>query len=52
MIEEITRICEEHGLCKIFLITNKSNVPACRLYETTGGKAIDDDSILYCYEGL
>jgi ribosomal protein S18 acetylase RimI-like enzyme len=52
MIEEITRICDERGLCKMFLITNKSNMPACSLYESTGGKIIDDDSILYCYEEL
>lgn len=52
MIEEIIRICKERGLCKMFLITNKSNVPACRLYETTGGKVIDDDSVLYCYEEI
>jgi ribosomal protein S18 acetylase RimI-like enzyme len=50
MIEEVTRICEQRGVYKMFLITNKSNVPASRLYEATGGKTIDDDSIVYCYE--
>jgi ribosomal protein S18 acetylase RimI-like enzyme len=52
MIEEVIRICEECGVYKLFLITNKSNVPACRLYEVTGGKVVEDDSILYCYEEL
>jgi ribosomal protein S18 acetylase RimI-like enzyme len=52
LINEITRICEERGLCKMFLITNKSNVPACRLYEATGARAVDDDSVIYCYDEI
>ena len=50
LIAEITRICGERGLYKMFVITNKSNIPACGLYESTGAWVQEDDSIVYCYD--
>ena len=38
------------GCRKLFLITNKSNVPACRCYENAGGISTADDDILYVYK--
>ena len=37
------------GCRKLFLITNKSNVPACRCYEKAGGVRTSNDDIIYTY---
>ena len=38
------------GCRKLFLITNKSNIPACRCYENAGGIRMADDDIVYVYK--
>ena len=38
------------GCKKLFLITNKSNIPACRCYENAGGISTTDDDIVYVYK--
>ncbi|MBO7452032.1 MAG: GNAT family N-acetyltransferase [Clostridiales bacterium] len=38
------------GCRKLFLITNKSNISACRCYENAGGISTADDAILYAYK--
>ena len=38
------------GCGKLFLITNKSNVSACRCYEKAGGISKADDDIVYVYK--
>lgn len=37
------------GCYECFLITEKSNQTACRLYENVGGKVDSDDSVVYVY---
>ena len=38
------------GCRKLFLITNKSNVPACSCYEKAGGVSASNDDIVYVYK--
>lgn len=38
------------GCRKLFLITNKSNVSACRCYEKAGGVSTAVDDIVYVYK--
>lgn len=38
------------GCYKMFLITNKSNISACKCYEKAGGTNKADDEIVYVYE--
>ena len=38
------------GCGKLFLITNKSNVSACRCYEKAGGISKADDDIVYAFK--
>ena len=37
------------GCAKLFLITNKSNVSACRCYENAGGTSKATDDIVYVF---
>lgn len=52
LMEYVKDICKEENLSKIFLITNKSNIPAVSLYESSGGKATEDDNVVYWYDDL
>ena len=38
------------GCYEMFLVTNKSNISACRCYEKTGGKSEASDDIVYVYD--
>ena len=38
------------GIKECFLITNKSNIPAVNLYESIGGKPLNDDDIVYGWD--
>ena len=38
------------GCRKLFLITNKSNLPACRCYENAGGFSKANDDVVYVYQ--
>ena len=38
------------GCRKLFLITNKSNISACRCYENAGGIRTADDDVVYLYK--
>jgi len=42
LIKELKRICRENKIMKMWVLTNKSNQAATRLYQRTGG--IEDDS--------
>jgi ribosomal protein S18 acetylase RimI-like enzyme len=46
----IKSLCKVQGICKIFLVTEKSNVAACSLYESVGGKSDRSDDILYYFD--
>lgn len=50
IINEITDICRKNGFYKMFLITNKSNIPAVLLYESMNGKVKHDDYVVFDYE--
>lgn len=38
------------GFHEMFLITNKSNIAAMRLYESSGGKPVHDDDVVFVFE--
>ena len=38
----IKTMCKINGICKFFLMTQKANIAACRLYEKVGGKKMVD----------
>lgn len=38
------------GCRKMFLITNKNNIGACKCYEKSGGASKADDDIVYVYQ--
>ena len=38
------------GCSEMFLVTNKSNISACRCYEKSGGKSEASDDIVYVYD--
>lgn len=46
----IKEYIKEIGCRKMFLITNKSNVSACKCYEKAGGVNNADDEIIYVYK--
>ena len=41
---------KEIGCRKMFLITNRSNISACKCYEKTGGTNNANDEIIYVYK--
>ncbi len=38
------------GCNEMFLLTNKSNISACRCYEKAGGKCESTDDVVYVYD--
>lgn len=46
----IKQYIKEIGCRKMFLITNKSNISACKCYEKAGGVNNSDDEIIYVYK--
>ena len=42
--------CKSIGCRKLFLITNKSNLSACRCYEKAGAISTATDDIVYAYK--
>ena len=49
LMEGLQEICGIEGLSKAFLITNKSNMAAIKLYLSAGGVANSDDDIVYFF---
>lgn len=51
LIEKLAEITAKLGICRFFLSTQKSNLPACALYEKCGGQKnpnqLDDDVLYY-----
>ena len=43
----ITAYAKEHGFSECFVITDKGNARACRVYETVGGKSAYENEIVY-----
>ena len=52
ILNGIKSLCKVHGIYKIFLITKKSNIAACYLYESVGGKSDRSDDVLYYFDDL
>ncbi len=51
LIEELKKIGREMGTQEMFVLTNASNIPAMRLYESTGGVATEDtDGVMLEYK--
>lgn len=50
LMNKILEDCKEKGFKELFLVTNKGNIPAVRLYESTGGTAPDEDNVVYSWE--
>lgn len=46
----IKEYAKEIGCRKMFLITNRSNISACKCYEKAGGINNADDEIIYSYK--
>jgi len=42
MLSDIKELCRISGICKLFLMTQKANLPACALYEKAGGQKLVD----------
>ena len=38
------------GCKEMFLVTNKSNISACKCYEKSGGVSVAEDDIVYVYD--
>lgn len=49
LINFFNNIAKEHKGISTFVLTNKSNVGACKLYEKTGAVKTNTDDVLYSY---
>lgn len=50
LMEHFIKACNQNDCERLFLITNKSNLPAVTLYNSVGGKTHHDDDILYTFQ--
>lgn len=50
MIDALKRICRRRNILKMFVITGSSNRAAVRLYESTGGRPIPGDDVVFDYK--
>ena len=51
LIEELKRIAKELGINEMFVLTNRSNLPAMKLYESTGGVVSKEtDEVMFEYK--
>lgn len=51
LMQYITDYVQSIGCRKLFLVTNTSNVAACRCYEKAGGRVKELDDVVYVFEG-
>jgi len=49
-IKYVIEYAKDNGFSKCFLITEKKNYRACRIYEKAGGINTNDDEIVYSYK--
>lgn len=52
ILNGIKSLCKLSGICRFFLFTEKSNRPACALYESVGGEPAHDDDVSYFFNKL
>lgn len=51
LIEELKRITKMMGVSGMFVLTNRSNLPAMKLYESTGGvESEEKDEVMFSYK--
>lgn len=50
LIEELKKICTIHNVSKMFVLTYEENEPAMKLYQSTGGKRVSPDNVLFVYK--
>jgi ribosomal protein S18 acetylase RimI-like enzyme len=50
MVEALKTICQQENVMKTWVITNRSNLAAVRLYESTGAASgLSDDELVFVY---
>jgi ribosomal protein S18 acetylase RimI-like enzyme len=49
LIRALEQICRDRGFAEMFVFTNRSNVAAMRLYESTGGRVEADDEQMFTW---
>lgn len=52
ILNGIKASCKLLGICRIFLFTERSNIPACALYESVGGEQAHNDDVSYFFNKL
>lgn len=52
LINHFKEICKERNGSEIFLMTNRSNIAAMRLYMSTGGVQEGEDNVLFVYDNF
>jgi len=52
ILNGIKSLCKLSGICKFFLHTANSNLAACALYESCGGKPAHDDGVAFFFNVL
>ena len=52
MLDGIKALCKVSGVCRIFLFTQRTNLAACALYESAGGKPAHDDDVTYFFNNI
>lgn len=50
MMKFVADYARQIGCYEMFLVTNKSNVSACRCYEKSGGVKPSDDDVVYVFD--
>lgn len=52
LIRGLERICRDEGMAEMFVLTNRSNTAAMRLYACTGGRIEADDEQMFVWTYL
>ncbi len=50
MIERLKELAQATAACEVWVVTNRSNEAAMRLYRSTGGTAKHDDDVVFEYK--
>lgn len=52
ILKGIKKSCKLLGICRFFLFTEKSNHPACALYDSAEGEPAHEDDVCYFFNKL
>lgn len=52
LINVFKQFCKDRNASELFLVTNRSNIPAMRLYASTGGVQEGEDNVLFVYDSF